>query len=54
MEANGPSVDRRWRHGQEAKAPAACNDQPEDMRDAARGGGATRGGGAGGQKAVAL
>ncbi len=54
MEANGPSVDGRWRHGQEVEAPADCNDRSEDKRDAARGGSATRGGGAGGQKAVAL
>ena len=53
-EANGPSVDGRWRRGREAEAPADRDNQPEDERDAARDGGATRGRGARGRKAVAL
>jgi hypothetical protein len=53
-EANGPSVDGRWRRGQEVEVPADHDNQPEDERDAARDGGAMRGGGAGGLKAVAL
>jgi hypothetical protein len=53
-EANGPSVNGRWRRGQEVELPADRKNQTEDKRDAARGVGATRGRCASGRKAVAL